>query len=96
MQLDLLEPVGDQRLRAGQEAGADAIGDLAEPQIEARRLDLVGLEPLGGPNGAGLGHLLDDLCRQDTDRQFLGHDARAHAYAAAHFRGFPCLSPCRD
>ena len=86
VQLDLGEPVGDQRLRTGQEAGAHAIGDLAEPEIEARRLDLVGIEPLGGPNGAGLGHLLDDLCRQDPDRQFLGHEHAPRFAAAPHGR----------
>ena len=74
VQLDLGEPVADQRLRTGQEAGAHAIGDLAEPEIEARRLDLVGIEPLVGRNRAGLDHLLDDLGRQDSDPQLLAHD----------------------
>ena len=33
---------------AGQEARAHAIGDVAEAQIEARGLDLVGREVIGG------------------------------------------------
>ena len=36
------------RPRAGQKAGAHPVGDLAEPQIDARRLDLVVADRLGG------------------------------------------------
>ena len=44
VQLQLVDALGDRRARPGQEARAHAIGDLAEPQVEARRLDLVGRE----------------------------------------------------
>ena len=37
----------------GQEAGAHAAGLVAEPEIEARRLDLVGIERAGRPQRAG-------------------------------------------
>jgi hypothetical protein len=32
------------RVRPGEKARAHAIGDFSEPQVEARRLDLVGVE----------------------------------------------------
>ena len=41
VEFELAELVAHGRVRPGQEARADAIGDLAEPEIEARRLDLV-------------------------------------------------------
>ena len=44
---------------AGQEAGADAIGDRPQPQIEARRLDLVGIEGRRGQDRALGRQLLD-------------------------------------
>ena len=44
MEFELGELVAHRGVGPGQEARADAIGDLAEPQIEARRLDLVGLD----------------------------------------------------
>ncbi len=47
VQLEPLELVGDVCAGPGQEAGAHAIGLRAEPQIEARRLDLVGVERRG-------------------------------------------------
>ena len=44
VQLQLGDALGDRGLRPRQEARAHAVGDLAEPQIEARRLDLIGRE----------------------------------------------------
>ena len=41
VQLQLVDALGDGGARPGQEARAHAVGDLAEPQVEARRLDLV-------------------------------------------------------
>jgi hypothetical protein len=38
-----LQPVGDNAVRPGKEACTDAVGDIAEAQIEARRLDLIGI-----------------------------------------------------
>ena len=44
MQLQPLELVGDRVAGPGQEARAYPKGLVAEPQVEARRLDLVGIE----------------------------------------------------
>ena len=41
VQLEFVDALGDRGARPGQEARAHAIGDLAEPQVEARRLDLI-------------------------------------------------------
>ncbi len=50
----------------GQEARAHAIGDLAEPQIEAGGLDLVGHEVVGGQDRARLRERRDHVVRQDA------------------------------
>ena len=42
MQLQFDDPIRDRGAGSGQKARAHAIGDGAEPQIEARRLDLTG------------------------------------------------------
>ena len=47
MQLQPVELFGDGDCRAGQEARAHALGACAEPEVEARRLDLVGVERRG-------------------------------------------------
>ncbi len=52
--LQIIELGGDPLLAARQEAGAHAVGHIAEPQIEAGRLQLVGKQRLGEP------HLLVD------------------------------------
>ena len=44
VQLERRDALGDGLLGAGQKARAHAIGDVAEPQVEARRLHLVGIE----------------------------------------------------
>ena len=54
------------RAGPGQEARAHAIGDVAEPQIEARRLDLVGREVGGGQDAAGLRERRDHAVGQDA------------------------------
>ena len=56
----------DRGVRTGQEARAHAIGDLAEPQVEARRLDLVGHEVVGGQDRARLRERRDHVVRQDA------------------------------
>jgi len=58
MQLQFVDATGD---RGGprQEARAHAIGDPAEPQIEARRLDLTGDEIRFGQNSAAGGQRRD-------------------------------------
>ncbi len=44
VKLELGELVAHRGVRTGKEARADAVSDLAEPEIEARGLDLVGLD----------------------------------------------------
>ncbi len=65
MQLQPVDALGDRRA-AGQETRAHAIGDFAEPQVEAGRLDLVGDEVGGRQNPAGGGQPLDHAVRQDS------------------------------
>ncbi len=77
VQLQRLEPRGDAMLRPRQEAGADAIGDLPQAQIEARRLDLVGIERTGKRNRAAFDHLRNLVCRKDPGG-VLGHGAPSH------------------
>ena len=66
VQLQFVDALGDRRARAGQEARAHTIGDFAEPQVEARRLDLVGREVVGGWDGARLRERRDHVVRQDA------------------------------
>ena len=47
VQLQPVELFGDPVIGAGQEGGAHAPGLVAEPEIEAGRLDLVGIEARG-------------------------------------------------
>ena len=53
-------------VRAGQKARAHAIGDVAEAQVEARRLDLVGREVGRGQNRAAGGQRRDHAVGQDA------------------------------
>jgi hypothetical protein len=55
-----------------QEARAHPIGGVAEPQVEARGLDLVGREFIGGQNPTRVVERRDHAIRQDA---LLGHDA---------------------
>jgi len=66
MQLEIVDPPGDRGARPRQEARADAVRHRAEPQVEARRLDLVGGKIVGGRNGAGAGERHDHVIRQDA------------------------------
>ena len=66
VQLQLRDALGDGLARAWQEAGAHAIGDFAQPQIEARRLHLVEVEGPGGGDAAVDGQPLDLPRRQDA------------------------------
>ena len=70
-QRDLVQPqlgdaLGDRGLRPGQEARAHPIGHLAEPQVEARRLNLIGREFARGTNPAALRQLGDHVIGQDA------------------------------
>ncbi|MGY4511161.1 hypothetical protein ACVIN2_004615 [Bradyrhizobium sp. USDA 3650] len=50
----------------GQEAGANAIGDVAEAKVEARRLDLAFDEVVSGQDETALRHRRDHAVGQDT------------------------------
>ena len=56
MQLQFVDPFGDRAIRPRQKTGAHPVGDVAEPQIEAGRLDLALDEGIFGADHAGIGH----------------------------------------
>ena len=66
VQAKLGDTLGDGGLRAGQEARADAVGDLAETQIETRGLDLIGREIADGQNPTALCEFSDHMIGQDA------------------------------
>ena len=66
MQLQLVDALGDRRARTGQEARAHPIGDVAEPQIEARRLDLALDKGIGRQDQAGIRHRRDHAVGQNS------------------------------
>ena len=61
----MLDALRDRRV-SGQKARAHAIGDVAEAQIEARGLDLVGRELVCGQNPTGFRQRGDHAIRQDA------------------------------
>ena len=65
VQFEPFDALGHRRA-PGQEARAHAIGDFTQPQIEARRLDLVGHEIGRGQNPAGRGERRDHAVGQDA------------------------------
>ena len=71
VQLQMLDALRDRRA-AGQEARPHAIRNVAEAQIEARGLDLVGREIIGGQNPTRVLERRDHAIRQDA---LLGHDS---------------------
>ena len=66
VQLEFVDALGDRGVRTRQEARAHAVGHLAEPEIEARRLDLVGHEIIGRQDRAILRQRRDHVVRQDA------------------------------
>ncbi len=60
------DPLRDGGARAGQKTGAHAIGDGAETQIEARRLDLIGRERIARHNRAVAFKRRDHAVGQDS------------------------------
>ena len=68
--------IGHRALFAGQKAGANTIGDLAEPQIETGRLNLGVQHTAGCPYLFFTNHILNAMRRQNADRMGLafGHD----------------------
>ncbi len=66
VQLQPVELVGDEMGRAGQEAGAHAECLGAEAQVEARRLDLVGVERRLALQPAGVEQAANGVVRQNA------------------------------
>ena len=66
VELQVVELGGDLLAAPRQEARAHAVGDRAQAQIEARRLQLLGQQPLGELHLSGLDQRLDRLRRQDA------------------------------
>ena len=66
MHLQIVELGRHPLAAARQEAGANPIGDVAETQIEAGRLQLVGQQRLGEPHLLLDDQLADRLRRQDA------------------------------
>ncbi len=66
MQLQFVNALGDGGAGTWQEAGADAIGDVAETQIEARRLNLALDEVVFGQDEPRFRHRRDHAVGQDT------------------------------
>ena len=82
MEFQLVELVAHRGVGTGQETRPDAIGDLAEPKIEACRLDLIGLDIRRGHDLAARNHGADGLARQNAG-------AGEHACAALRPVGRP-------
>ena len=66
MQLELVDALGHRGVGAGQEARPHPVRHLAEPQVEARGLDLVGNELVGAQDAAGLRQRGDHVVGQDA------------------------------
>jgi len=66
VELQLLDALGDRCVRTRQEARADTVGHLAEPEIEARRLNLVGHEIIGRQDRAILRERGDHVIGQNA------------------------------
>src|SRR5262249_27361643 len=77
VEFELGELVAHGRVRPGEEARADAIGDLAEPEIEARRLHLIRFD---------LGRAENLAARDQRADALAGQDAGAGKGAARGFR----------
>ena len=75
VQLQFGNAARDRRAGTGQETCAHAVGDGAQAQVEARRLNLAGGERIGGANSAlfrqGRNHAVGQnslLCRREGER----------------------------
>ena len=78
VQLQIVELGRNPLAAARQEAGAHAVGDVAQTQVEARRLQLVGQQRLGELHLLADDQLADRLRRQDA----LGGAPLCAAFAA--------------
>jgi hypothetical protein len=66
VQPEIPNAVGDRGARPRQEARAHPVGNVAQPQVEACRLDLVGREGLSGTNPTARRKLRDHVIGQDA------------------------------
>jgi len=66
VQLQFVDALGDGCLGTGQKTRAYPVGDLTQAQIEARRLDLVGIEVARAHDAAGIGQPGDRAVGQDA------------------------------
>ena len=66
VQLQLVDPLGHRGARPRQETRAHPVGDVAEAQIEARRLDLAFDKRIGRQNQAGVRHRRDHAVGQNA------------------------------
>ena len=81
VQLQFIDALGDRRVRARQEARPHPIGDLAETQIDARRLDLVFVRLGGGDDRARLEEGVDHAVGQNA--LVLGAQVQRHVQPRA-------------
>jgi hypothetical protein len=66
MQLQFIDALGDGGAGSRQETRAHAVGHLAQPQIEASGLNLVGNERIGRQDGARFRQCRDHAVRQNA------------------------------
>src|SRR5262249_29608746 len=78
MQLQLVDTLRDGGIRPWQEARPNPIGDLAETQIDARRLDLIFIECAGRDDDPGLDQGRNQAVRQDA--LFVGTQTERHGW----------------
>ena len=65
VQLETLDALRDRRAPR-QKARAHPISDFTQPQVEARRLNLIGIERIGRLDGAALDQRRNHVVRQNT------------------------------
>ena len=81
MQLQFVDALGDGGVRPRQEARAHAEGESPEPQVEARRLDLVLHELVFGEDRAVADQRADHLVGQDAP--LIHCKGERHCYASS-------------
>ena len=86
MQLQLVDALADRRARARQETRAHPVGDIAEPQVEARRLDLAFDKGIGRQNEAGIRHRRDHAVGQNAIG--VGRKREGHGEGPQEWPGF--------
>jgi hypothetical protein len=89
MQLQVVDALGDSRIRPRQEARPHAIGDLAEPQVDARGLDLVVDRLGGGDDRADLDEGRDHAIGHHRSDKSLKEHVLRHSSACGCFQFAP-------